>query len=129
MTEFAYRADHGLGDTIHELFTEDGTITGPGLAMNGRDEIAKQFAARAADPARVSRHFWSNPRFERLDDRSIRVTTLVQTFIHRREEGEELPLGKYALIVGDSIDVMRRCDDGRWRFASRRLEVVFRTAP
>jgi 3-phenylpropionate/cinnamic acid dioxygenase small subunit len=129
LTEFAHRVDNGLGDTVHELFTEDGSIAGPGLAMNGRSEIAKQFTARAKEPGRVSRHFWSNPRFERLDERSIRVVTLIQTFVHRREEGEELPAERYSLIVGDSIDVMQRCDDGCWRFASRRLEVAFRVTP
>lgn len=129
MTEFAHRVDRGLGDRVHELFTEDGTITGPGLAMTSRREIAEQFAARAADPARVARHFWSNPCFEVMDDHHVRVTTAVQTFIHRREEGESGPATRYALIVGDSTDVMRRCDDGHWRFASRHLDVIFRTEP
>ena len=129
MTEFAHRVDRGLGDQVHELFTEDGTITGPGLAMASRREIAEQFAARAGDPARLARHVWSNPRFEPVDERHVRVTTVVQTFIHRREEGEGLPASRYALIVGDSTDVMRRCDDGRWRFASRHLDVIFRTEP
>ena len=126
MTEFAHRVDRGLGDQVHELFTEDATITGPGLAMHSRGEIAAQFQARARDSARVSRHLWSNPCFERVDDRHVRVITVVQTYIHRLGEGEELPAGAHSLIVGDSIDVMRRCDDGRWRFASRHLNVLFR---
>ena len=127
MTEFAYRVDHGLADRVHELFTENGSIRGPGLAMHSRDEIARQFRERAADTRRVSRHFWSNPRYERIDDRAVQVITAVQTFIHRLEEGEELPASGYTLVVGDSIDVAEQGSDGRWLFRSRELVVAFRT--
>lgn len=126
LTEFAWRVDHGLAGTVHELFTEDGSIRAPGLALGGRGEIAEQFAARAADTHRVSRHLWSNPRFERLDRTAVRVTTAVQTFIHRLEDGEALPAAAYTLLAGDSIDVMEAGADGRWRFRSRELVVAFR---
>lgn len=129
LTEFARLADNGCGDRLHELFTEDGTITGPGLAMRGRAEIAQQFAARAGDPRRLSRHCWSNPRFERVDEDTVRVTTVVQTYMLMCEEGEEPPVDRYTHVVGDSTDVMRRCEDGCWRFASRELLVVFRSEP
>lgn len=126
LTEFAWRVDHGEAGTVHELFTEEGTISGPGLAMRGRDEIARQFTERARDTARVSRHLWSNPRFEPLADGAWRVTTAVQTFIHRLAEDEARPATACLLVVGDSIDVLQRCDDGRWRFRSRELVVAFR---
>lgn len=126
LTEFAWRADHGLAATVHELFTEAGTIRGPGLAMNGRREIAEQFAARGRDDRRVSRHLWSNPRFERLDGRAVRVTTAVQTYIHRLADDGTLPAAAYTLVVGDSIDVVESCGDGLWRFRSRELVVAFR---
>jgi hypothetical protein len=125
LTEFAFRADHGLAATVHELFMEDGSIRGPGLKMQGRAEIAEQFAGRARDTVRVSRHLWSNPRFEKLDEHSWRVTTAVQTFIHQAD-GETLPAAACTLVVGDSIDVIESCDDGRWRFRSRELVVMFR---
>jgi hypothetical protein len=126
LTEFAFRADHGLAATVHELFVEDGSIRGPGLKMQGRGEIAEQFAGRARDTVRVSRHLWSNPRFEKLDERSWRVTTAVQTFIHRQADDETLPAAACTLVVGDSVDVIESCDDGRWRFRSRELVVMFR---
>jgi hypothetical protein len=126
LTEFAYRADHGLAATVHELFIEDASIRGPGLAMQGRAEIAARFAERGRDSARVSRHLWSNPRFERLGKDACRVVTAVQTFIHRLAEGEALPATACTLVVGDSIDVIESCDDGRWRFRSRELVVAFR---
>jgi hypothetical protein len=126
LTEFAFRADHGLAATMHELFVEDGSIRGPGLKMQGRGEITEQFAGRARDTVRVSRHLWSNPRFEKLDEHSYRVTTAVQTFIHRQADDETLPAAACTLVVGDSIDVIESCDDGRWRFRSRELVVMFR---
>jgi hypothetical protein len=126
LTEFAYRADHGRAATVHELFTEDGSIRGPGLAMQSRREIARQFAERGQDAARVSRHLWSNPRFENLGEDAWRVTTAVQTFIHRLADGEVLPVSACTLVVGDSLDVIEKCDDGQWRFRSRELAVAFR---
>lgn len=126
LTEFAWRVDHGQAARVHELFTADGSIRGPGLAMTGRDEIAREFAARGRDERRVSRHVWSNPRFERLDETAVRVTTAVQTYIHRLGEGDTLPAAAFTLVVGDSIDVIEQCDDGRWRFRSRELVVAFR---
>lgn len=126
LTEFAYRIDHGRADRVHELFTEDGYIRGPGLAMQSRAGIAAQFGERARDGGRVSRHFWSNPRFEKLDDGAVRITTAVQTFIHRLGEGEELPAASHTLVVGDSVDVAERGTDGKWRFRSRELIVAFR---
>ena len=126
LTEFAWRADHGRADIVHELFTEDGSIRGPGLDMRGRAEIAARFAERAADPQRVSRHAWSNPRFERLDDDAVRVVTIVQTSIHRLEPGQSLPAEACTFVVGDSDDVVVRGPDGQWRFRSRELGVAFR---
>lgn len=126
LTEFAFRADHGQAATVHELFIEDGSIRGPGLSMQGRSDIAAQFAERGRDTARVSRHLWSNPRFEKLGKGAYRVTSAVQTFIHRRAEGESLPAAGCTLVVGDSIDVIESCSDGRLRFRSRELVVAFR---
>ncbi len=126
LTEFAFRTDHGQAATVHELFLEDGSIRGPGLAMQSRNEIAAQFAERGGDTARVSRHLWSNPRFERLGEHAWRVTTAVQTFIHRLAEGESLPAAACTLVVGDSIDVIESGSDGQWRFRSRELVVAFR---
>jgi len=126
LTEFAYRVDHGMAGTVHELFTVDGSIHGPGLAMRGRDQIAGQFGARARDTLRASRHLWSNPRFEKLAGNLVQVTTAVQTFFGRLEEGADLPAAACTLVVGDSIDVVGSCDDGRWRFRSRELVITFR---
>ena len=125
LTEFAYRADHGLAATVHELFTEAGSLRAPGLALRGKSEIAAQFASRAADTRRLSRHFWSNPRYERLAADIIRVTTTAQTLVHRLADGEVPPSAAYTLIVGDSIDVCEAGADGRWRFQSRELVVTF----
>lgn len=126
LTEFAYRVDHGLAATVHELFTPDGSIRAPGLALDGREAIARQFGDRAADTRRVSRHFWSNPRFERLSKTAFRITTTVQTFIHRLADGESLPANGYTLVAGDSVDVIEAGADGCFRFRSRELLVAFR---
>ena len=126
LTEFARLVDTGMADQVHTLFTEQGSITGPGLAMHSRAEIAQVFGERAKNKARVSRHLWSNPRFERLDDRTVRVTTVVQTFVHTLGEAESLPAPAGSFVIGDSIDVMEQGEDGVWRFRARELVVIFR---
>ncbi|WP_197493326.1 nuclear transport factor 2 family protein [Woeseia oceani] len=125
LTEFAWRVDHGHGDRVHELFIEVGSISAPGLTLNSRNEIASAFGQRAADANRVSRHLWSNPRFEELDSHRVRVVTVVQTFFHTMQEGEQTPVPNNNFVVGDSTDVIRRDDDGCWRFESRQLQVLF----
>tara|TARA_R110002049_G_scaffold54526_6_gene151729 strand:+ start:7157 stop:7588 length:432 start_codon:yes stop_codon:yes gene_type:complete len=129
MTEFAWRVDNGQADRVHELFTEKGRIKAPGLELDGREEIARVFGERAQSSGRVSRHLWSNPRFELIDESSVRVTTVVQTFFFTLEAGDQAPAANNNFIVGDSIDVMRREDDGCWRFESRQLQVCFAPQP
>lgn len=128
MTEFGYLVDNGMADRVHELFTDDGSINGPGLSMQSKAEIADKFAERAKDKARVSRHIWTNPRFERLDESTVRVTTVVQTYVHTLVAEQQLPAPGQSFIVGDSIDVMRLGSDERWRFLSRELVVIFRSS-
>lgn len=127
LSEFAWRVDHGMADRVHELFTLDGEIAAPGLSLKGRDEIARVFGERAKNDRRVSRHLWTNPRYERLGERTVRVITAVQTFMHVLAEGEALPAPARSFVVGDSTDVMEQGTDGRWRFRSRELLVVFRS--
>lgn len=125
MTEFAWRIDHGQADKVHELFIETGSVSAPGLTLNSREEIATTFANRARDKSRVSRHLWSNPRYEVLDENRVSVTTVVQTFMASLSEDEELPVANNTFIVGDSNDVVRRDADNRWLFESRQLQVLF----
>lgn len=125
MTEFAWRIDHGQADRVHELFVEAGTVSAPGLTLNSREEIATTFANRAQDKSRVSRHLWSNPRYEILGEDRVSVTTVVQTFMASLSDDEELPVANDTFIVGDSNDVVRRDADNQWLFESRQLQVLF----
>ena len=126
LTEFGRLVDNGRADQVHELFTSDGSIRGPGLAMQTQAEIREKFTERAADKNRVSRHFWSNPYFERVDEETIRLSTVVQTFVHSLAEKEQLPAPANTFVVGDSVDVFKFCSDKKWRFQSRELTVIFR---
>ncbi len=125
MTEFAWRIDNGQADRVHELFLEAGSISAPGMTLNSREEIATTFGNRARDTSRVSRHLWSNPRYEILGQDRVSVTTVVQTFMGSLTDDEELPVANGNFIVGDSIDVVQRDADRRWLFESRQLKVLF----
>ncbi len=116
LTEFAFRVDHGLAETVHELFIADATVSTPAFVLNGRDEIQARFAARAKDTSRRTRHFWSNLHLRR-DGEAIVATTNALTVV---AAGEAAPV----LMGGSSRDVCV-CVDGAWRFKTRALTVVF----
>ena len=121
LTEFAWRVDHGEGGAVGDLFTEDGVVATPMFEFKGRAEIARRFAERAQAAGRVSRHVWTNPRMTPLSDNRARVQSIVQTYVGHGET----PTVPEDLMVGDSLDVVEKGADGRWRFVERRLVVAF----
>jgi hypothetical protein len=116
MSEFSSRVDEGRGATVHELFIESGRIETPQFVLANRDEIRERFTARAKDPSRRTRHYWSNPRFSG-DETAITVVTNVMTIIN--VEGQ-----KTIVTGGSSTDIVVP-QHGGWAFRSRRLDVVF----
>ncbi len=116
LSEFSARVDDGRGDSVHELFVDEGRIETPAFVLEGKVRIHERFAARAADKSRKSRHYWSNARFAAKAD-AIEVTTNVMTVIR-------LPDDSTMLMGGTSIDLVRQ-KNAVWLFVSRRLEVVF----
>ena len=119
ITEFCYRVDFGLGDTIHELFTADGLVDTPMFKLEGRDPIKERFSGRANDSSRKTRHFWTNLRLSG-DEQEIHATTNAMTVI--------TVVGKDTITTGgSSIDVLVPSEGGLL-FKSRRLEMVFEGA-
>ncbi len=116
ITEFCYRVDWGRGDTVHELFTEDGVVDTPMFKLDGRDKIQERFTARARDASRKTRHFWTNLRLSG-DEREIHAVTNAMTVI-------TIVGGPTFTNGGSSIDVLVP-GEGGLLFKSRRLEMVF----
>jgi uncharacterized protein (TIGR02246 family) len=120
LTEFGWRVDHGKADTVADLFVEDGSVSTPKFELQGRDAIDKHFSARARDDDRVTRHVWTNLKLTALDGHRIKAETAMQTYVCHGNT----PDAARELVVGDSIDIVEKDADGRWRFVERRLVVA-----
>ncbi|MCR6480495.1 nuclear transport factor 2 family protein [Variovorax sp. ZS18.2.2] len=116
LTDFAWHADRGDGSALGELFSPDGTLHVGGLDLNGQQAIADDCLRRAARPGRRTRHVWSNLRIERALPAHI-VATAVQVTYEQPGEGQAMQVR-----VNDMADTFVKDSDGRWRFASRRVE-------
>ena len=122
LSDFCWLVDHGEADKVTDLFIEQGKIITPMFILTGKDEISHQFEERQKDKNRVSRHSWSNLRVENLNHGRVRVMTGVQTYM----ANGEMPIVPQNFIIGDSIDVVIKGDDGIWLFEERRLVVAFK---
>lgn len=120
----AWLIDHGQADRVGELFVEDGALYGAGPDKQGRAAIAAWGAQRAAMRERCSRHIQGNILIEPLEAGAARGWTTLT--LYRQDgpgEGSSTPL-----LIAEYADLYRREPDGVWRFAERRLSVLFGSA-
>lgn len=124
--EFSYLLDHGQGDRVANLFAPDAVFENPGTGLRavGRGAIAEYYARRARDP-RTTRHVSTNLhlRFE-TPDRAI-GTRLITYY---RGDGSGPPFPAEPGSVGEYKEIFVRTPDGKWRFAFRRNELMFRSS-
>lgn len=118
--EFFYRLDHGLAETLPDLFTPDGTQdSGTGApTLRGREAIRASYEKYSK--TNVTRHVITNPHitFEGRDRaRMVRTVTLYAG-------APPAPLVAQP-SVGEYEEVLVRGKDGRWLFASRKLTRMF----
>ncbi len=120
--EFAYRIDHGLGDTVAELFTADGSYgRSTGERSVGRDAIRQAYGLRAAQGPRTARHLFTNLRLQYPAPGLAHGTTVLLLFA---EDGLP-PRTAQPLVVSDYEDVYVLEADGQWRYRSRTIHTLF----
>ena len=114
-------------DGFLSLFTPDAVFENPqqGLRLVGRRSIGDYYARRARDP-RTTRHVSTNLHlvFE-APDRAV-GTRLITYY---RGDGNGPPFPAQPGSVGEYTEVFVRGDDGQWRFALRRNELIFANRP
>ena len=121
VAEHAWLIDHGQADQIALLYTDDARVLGIGPDKIGQAAIQTWAAERAAMTERRSRHVQSNLRLAPVSGDECRGTVVLTLYRH---DGP----GKAAavpLMIGEYEDAYRRGPDGTWRFAERRLSVLF----
>jgi ketosteroid isomerase-like protein len=82
--------------------------------IRGRAAIADAFRAHTHAPGKYHKHLLVEPRVRVDGDRAA-----VQSMFSRFDSYEA---GPGIRSFGRYLDVLRRCEDGRWRFEERRVE-------
>jgi uncharacterized protein (TIGR02246 family) len=103
--------DDGRFEEWAELYTDDATFTVMGQTHEGRTAI-RRFIEAAQPPERRGRHVCANALIEVDGDRATAATDYI--FVARSEDGLAIT------SAGRYHDRLVR-DEGRWRFASRRI--------
>jgi hypothetical protein len=109
-----------------DCFTDDGvwysTIEGKwagtrGVRLEGRAQLAAWHARNAGsrgEPGAFGKHMLVEPDIRLDGDRAT-----VRSYFHTLNETVDGPL---PFSMGQYLDVMVRCPDGRWRFQERHLQ-------
>ncbi len=121
VAEHAWLIDHGQADRVAALFTEDARLLGIGPDKIGQAAIRAWTAERAAMTGRRSRHVQSNLRLVAVSPNECRGTVVLTLYRHDGP-GKADPA---PLMVAEYDDTYRKGADDVWRFAERRLSVLF----
>ena len=117
----AWLIDHGRAGEVAALFTEDAALYGAGPDKHGRAAIAEWARQRAAMAERRSRHVQSNILVEPAGPGQAQGTVLLTLYRH---DGPGLGPAT-PLLVAEYADRYRRGADSAWRFAERRIDILF----
>ncbi|SMG26701.1 nuclear transport factor 2 family protein [Paraburkholderia susongensis] len=119
LSDFAWYADRGDGESLSRLFAPDGVLHVGGQQLAGRDAIARDCEQRHAQPGRKTRHLWSNLRIEAEDAHGAR-TTAVQMTVEQRD-------AKTETRINDLFDTLCRMQSGAWLITTRVIsrEIAF----
>ena len=129
MTDYTRFVDFGQAERIAELFTEDGVWEGPGVRMDGQDEIRRFFSDRAAVTRRTSRHVITNVAIDLLSADTARALSYLVNFRHDSRGEVTLPVpADVPKYVGEYNDQFVRTADG-WRFHERVFVNAFLRTP
>ena len=121
VTEHAWLIDHGQAARVAALYTDDARVLGIGPDKIGMAAIQAWADERAAMTGRRSRHVQSGLRLVPVSEEECRGSLVLTLYRHDGPgKADTAPL-----LVADYDDVYRRGADGAWRFAERRLSVIF----
>jgi ketosteroid isomerase-like protein len=121
IAEFAYRIDHGLSDTVADLFTHDGWYgRANGEKTVGREAIRAAYAKRAERGERTARHIFTNLRLTIDSAEAAHGTTILLLFA-----GDGPPLLPARPMLVQDYNDEYRLEDGEWRFAARATDRLF----
>lgn len=118
-TDYWYEVDHHDGLEVQDYFLEDATF----FNLQGREAIHQFYVWRKSRGARTVRHLISNFR-ARFETPSLAITENVMLLY--AADGEPILPSAPPIQIADQIDEIVLCDDGRWRFRSRKFVHLFK---
>jgi uncharacterized protein (TIGR02246 family) len=125
--QYARFVDSGEAARVADLFSTDGVWIGAdGRTMDGQDQIRAAFTARQGLTRRLSRHVVTNVL---VDMHSTTEASGVAYLVNFRHDGpgdtvEKPGPARHPKFVGEYYLTFRH-DEGRWRIASLRFDLVF----
>jgi hypothetical protein len=119
IVEFAWRVDHRVAGSIHELVADDVEMKLTNATLVGKDAVVAWGTHRDA-VERTTAHLMTNLRFQRVNGDKIEADSSSVIFRHSGPDtGPALPWA-----VTEYHDVFVRLD-GQWKFQSRASRDIF----
>ncbi len=124
VTAYCHHVDHGQARKIADLFSQDGIWTGPGVKMEGREELIAGFGHREDQKERMSRHVCQNFLCEVKNEDEAEGVVYLTLYRHDGEPGRAVSPLPGPALVGEYQDRFVRTEDG-WRISERKIVVSF----
>jgi len=119
LVEFAWRVDHGLAGSIHQIVTDDIVMALTKGTMNGIEEV-RAWGAKRDSTGRTTSHLMTNFRFSVVSEDRVEANSSALIFVH---SGPGVGPAK-PWAVTEYQDIFIRVD-GDWKFKSRFSTDVF----
>lgn len=112
---YGHAIDYGWEEEFVNLWVESGELYWPGCGtMKGREEIRVAFRAHTHAPEYYHKHMVMSPLIKINGDQALADSMYLRV--------DAAPDSLRIVAFGRYRDVLSHCDDGSWRFISRRAE-------
>jgi hypothetical protein len=118
--DYWYEVDHHYGLNARDFYFEDSSFG----SFTGREAIHAFYVWRKERGVRTSRHLISNFRAEFDGPRRARTNNVMQLFA---ADGEPVLPSAPPIQIAEQIDEVELCDDGRWRYRTRKFVNLFKS--
>ncbi len=121
LLRFSEAVDNRRVDAIAALFTPDGLFQLGPQSVSGPPAVAEFYRERLRDPARRTRHLWSNVMLSSERGRSARFGAVLTNYVFE----PSVSTTEVQMRVGDVSGVCRRDARGDWLFVEHRYERTY----
>ena len=120
-----FEVDRNEGRRAHEMFVEDGCYTTSMKQRSGRTAIADFYRGRQTPGPRTARHVATNMRVDVVDRDHASADWILLLYA---ADGLPVLASEPAIMIADVRDECVRGADGVWRYRSRTIVPVFKSA-